>query len=185
MKRVVVTGGAKGIGRAIVEELASGDYKIIATFYHSAASAKELNTALPNVQYHQVNLRDKNESSNFLNKLNKEAPVDVLINNAGIWLGKPFENMTEDELYEQAELNFTAPARIIHGLLPLLKKAKAPIIINISSQAANPIFPGEAMYSAAKSGLSTLSQVLRAELNPLGIRVITLEPWGGKHLWYR
>lgn len=84
--------------------------------------------------------------------------------------------MTKAELLEQIDLNLTAPTRLMHGLLPTLKKAHAPLIINLSSQAANPIYPGESMYSAVKAALSTLSQVLRAELNPQVVRVVTIEP---------
>lgn len=170
-KRVLVTGGARGIGRAVVEELSSHGYEVIATHYKTTPVAQQ------NVTYYRVNLRDKKQINDFLNEVNSD-PLDVLINNAGLWLGKSFEKTSEDELFEQVELNFAAPARLMQGLLPALKKSKAPMIINMSSQAAHPVYPGEAMYSAAKAALSTLSQVLRMELSPKGVRVITVEPWG-------
>lgn len=170
-KKVLVTGGARGIGKAIVEELAKNGYEVIAT-YNSTKPAN-----LANVIYYQVNLRDKKEINKFLKKITAEPAIDILVNNAGIWCGKLFEQMSEDELFEQVELNFAAPARLIKGLLPTLKESKAPLIINISSQAAHPLYAGEAMYSASKSAISTLSQVLRTELNPGGVRVVTVEPW--------
>lgn len=171
-KRVLVTGGARGIGKAIVEELTKNGYEVIAT-YNETKPAE-----LKNVTYYQVNLRDKKAINKFIRQIASSDTLDVLVNNAGKWRGKLFERMTEDELYEQVELNFAAPARLMHGLLPTLRKSSAPLIINISSQAAHPIYAGEAMYSAAKSALSTLSQVLRTELNPSGVRVVTVEPWG-------
>lgn len=177
MKQVVITGGARGIGRAIVEELAQKDYEITATYNGSKDAAEELSKKYPNVTFHHVNLENREAVAHFLKALSKK-PIDVLINNAGVWLGKPFEKTSEQELFQQIDLNLAAPAQIIRGSIGVLKEAKAPMIINISSQAANPSYPGEALYSAVKAGLSTLSEVLRAELNPEGIRVITVEPWG-------
>ena len=170
-KRVLVTGGARGIGRAIVEELVRFGYDVVATHYKTDDLVK-------GAQYLRVNLTDRGELDKFITQVGNREPIDVLINNAGLWLGKPFEKMSKEELFEQIDLNLAAPARLIHGLLPSLKKSKAPLVINLSSQAVHPVFPGEAMYSAVKSALSTLSTVLRTELNPLGVRVTTFQPWG-------
>lgn len=176
-KRILVTGGVRGIGRAIVEELAARDYQVIATYYTSKEAADAITKQYPSVTFLQVDLEDRKALGEFMSKVAKER-IDVLINNAGVWLGKPFDKTTERELLQQIDLNFAAPAQIIRGLLPTLKKSAAPTIVNISSQAAHPVYPGEAMYSASKAALSTLSEILRAELNPQGIRVITVEPWG-------
>src|SRR3989344_415162 len=170
-KRILVTGGARGIGRAIVEELVRSGYDIVATHYKTDDLVK-------GAQYFRVDLTDRGELDKFIAQMVNREPIDVLVNNAGLWLGKPFEKTAEAELFEQVDLNLTAPTRLTHGLLPLLRKVEAPLVVNISSQAAHPVFPGEAAYSAVKSALSTLSNVLRAELNPLGIRVTTFEPWG-------
>lgn len=178
MKRVLVTGGARGFGRAIVEELAPKGYEIIATYFQSKEAADEIATKCPNVRFIEVDLRNRETLDSFVGDINKESLIDVLVSNAGIWIGGVFEKATKEDIYEQIDLNFTAPTMLLHGLLPLLKKAKSPLVINISSQAAHPVYPGEAIYSAVKSALSTLSQVLRTELNPHGIRVSTFEPWG-------
>jgi len=178
MKHIVVTGGAKGIGRAIVENLATGDYKITATYNGSKDAADELAKKYPNVQFVKVNLQDRAAVAKCIQELSKLGPIDVLINNAGLYVGKPFATMTEAELLQQADLNFTSLAQLTHGLLPVLREAKAPLIINVSSQAVHDHLTGEAMYTAAKAAVSMLSQVLRAELNPEGIRVTTVEPYG-------
>jgi 3-oxoacyl-[acyl-carrier protein] reductase len=177
MKHVLITGGAKGIGRAIVEILAGGDYEIVATYNASKSEADELTAKYKNVRFVQVDLTDRKVLNVFIADMGKEQ-FDVIVNNAGLYVGKTFEKFSEAELFEQVDLNFAAPARLMQGLLPVLKKSKSPLIINISSQAANPMLPGEAMYSAVKSAMSTLSQVLRTELNPKGVRVTTFEPWG-------
>lgn len=171
MKKILVTGGARGIGKAIVDELAGAGHKVVATYHASKPSNGK-------VDYRKVNLEDREELDAFIDQVAKEEPIDVLINNAGIYLGKVFEKMTKEEMFEQIDLNFAAPSRLMHGLLPALKKSKTPLIINISSQAAHPIMPGEAMYSAVKSALSTLSSILRIELNPKRVRLTTIEPWG-------
>jgi 3-oxoacyl-[acyl-carrier protein] reductase len=178
MKHVVVTGGARGIGKAIVEELAGHQYNVTATYHKSKKSADSVVAKYPNVRYVAVDLEDRQALDAFIRQLTEGEAIDVLINNAGVYVGKAFEKMTEAELYQQSDLNFAAPARMIQGLLPALKKAKAPLVINISSQAAHGRLTGEAMYSAAKAAVSTLSYVLRAELNPEGIRVTAVEPYG-------
>lgn len=61
MKRVLVTGGARGIGRAIVEELASNGYEIIATYYESKEAAASISANNPTVNFHQVNFKDRQE----------------------------------------------------------------------------------------------------------------------------
>ena len=178
MKHIVVTGGGRGIGRAIVEELAKAGYKITSTYNESEKASKEVTAKYPTVTYKQLDLENRKSLNEFIDELNEGPDVDVLVNNAGIYVGKPFENMTEAELYQQTDLNFAAPARLVHGLLPSLKKSKAPLIINISSQAATGKLTGEAMYSSVKAALTTLSFVLRAELNPQGVRIVSVEPFG-------
>lgn len=177
MKHVFVTGGAKGIGRAIVEDLAENGYNVTATCHESTEVAQEIEAKYPKVAFKQVDLQDRKRVDALIAELQAGDPIDVLINNAGIYTGKRFTKMTEAELYQQVDLNLVAPARLIHGLVPSLAKTKSPIVVNISSQAAEARLTGEAMYSAVKSALSTLSNILRAELNPRGIRVVTIEPF--------
>lgn len=177
MKRIIVSGGARGIGRAIVEELAPEGHKIIATFNNSDKAAKELAAKYPNVEFVEIDLTNREAVTRFIKEMSKEK-IDVYIGNAGLWLGKIFEKNTEEELLEQVDLNFASQAQLMRGFLPALERSESGQMIIISSQAANPVFPGEAMYSASKAALSTLAKVLRAELNRKGIRLTTFEPWG-------
>ncbi len=177
MKHILITGGAKGIGKALVEDLAGHGYKVSATYRGSKTVAEELEVKFPNVHYMPVDLQDRKALDQFISKSLAAEPIDVLINNAGVYVGKPFEKMSKEELFQQIDLNFAAPARLIQGLLPSLLKSKSPLIINISSQAVHERISGEAMYTAVKAALSTLSYVLRAELNPKGVRIVTVEPF--------
>jgi NAD(P)-dependent dehydrogenase (short-subunit alcohol dehydrogenase family) len=178
MKHIVVTGGARGIGRAIVEELAGGDYKITATYNGSKTAADELAAKYSKVEFVQADLQDRKAVARCAEEITKRGPVDVLVNNAGVYIPKSFAKMIEAELLQQTDLNFTALALLTHKLLPALRQAEAALIINISSQAVHARLTGEAVYSAVKAGVSTLSYVLRAELNPEGIRVTAIEPFG-------
>lgn len=177
MKHVVVTGGARGIGKAIVEELASNGYEVTATYHDSQKVAEEITAKYPSVTYKHVDLEDRKELDKLIKELSTK-PIDIIINNAGVYVGKRFTKMTEAELYRQVDLNFAAPARLIQGLVPALEKSKTPIVVNISSQSTTGKLTGEAMYSAVKAALSTLADVLRAELNQKGIRFVTFEPFG-------
>jgi NAD(P)-dependent dehydrogenase (short-subunit alcohol dehydrogenase family) len=177
MKHVVVTGGARGIGKTIVEELAAHGYEVTAICHESTKAADAVAAVHKNVRYVRVDLQDREAVAKAIEELLQGDPIDVLINNAGIYVGKRFEKMTSAELFQQIDLNLAAPAQLAHELLPSLKQAKAPLIINVSSQAVHARLTGEAMYTAVKAALSNLSFVLRAELNPEGVRVTTVEPY--------
>src|SRR5690349_25149634 len=127
MKHILVTGGAKGIGRAIVEDLAARGHRITATYRGSKDAAEKIAAKFPNVTYVSVDLENRADIDRFVAEMIKGDPIDILINNAGVYAGKPFEKMSQAEVLQQIDINFTAPALLMHGLLPALKKAKAPL----------------------------------------------------------
>lgn len=100
--------------------------------------------------------------------------VDLLINNAGNLVSKPFEKMSENDVLSVFSVNFFAVVQLTRRLLPLLKRSETPHIVNIGSMGGfqgSDKFPGLSVYSASKAALACLSECLSVELRDDGIAV--------------
>ena len=102
--------------------------------------------------------------------------IDVLVNNAGYCLRGAVEECSFEEVRMQFETNFFGTVRMIQHVLPHMRKQKKGTIVNFSSIAALSTSEGSAFYGASKCALEGLSDGLRKEVNPLGIKVIVVEP---------
>jgi NAD(P)-dependent dehydrogenase (short-subunit alcohol dehydrogenase family) len=101
--------------------------------------------------------------------------LDVLMNNAGSAFAAPLELLPPSELLAQFNLNVVAQLAVMQALLPLLKKGQG-LIINVSSISGRITSPVTGAYSASKFALEALSDALRVELAPFGVRVVVIEP---------
>jgi NAD(P)-dependent dehydrogenase (short-subunit alcohol dehydrogenase family) len=103
-----------------------------------------------------------------------DEPLSLVVNNAGLAVVRPVEAIASGEWAESLAVNVTAPFLLVQGLLPRLRRGSS--VVNVLSVAARRGFPGWTAYCAAKFGLEGLSQALREELRPRGIRVINVYP---------
>ena len=101
--------------------------------------------------------------------------IDVLVNNAGHGYRGTIEESEPEAVRELFETNFFGPMRLIRQVLPIMRKQKSGVIINISSAAAVNTFPGFGYYGASKCALEGASSALAKECAPLGIRVLVVE----------
>lgn len=108
--------------------------------------------------------------------IEKFGKIDVLINNAGYCLHGAVEECTEEEIYAEFNTNFFVAVRMIPAVLPNMRKAGSGAIINYSSIAALDTSAGSAFYGAAKCAFEGLSCGLGKEVEPLGIKVMVVEP---------
>lgn len=102
--------------------------------------------------------------------------LDVIVNNAGYGLIGAVEECSEEQLRRNFETNFFGTLNVIRASLPVLRAQKAGHIINISAAAAIANYPGFGVYGAAKAAVEALSESLRAELQPHGIKVTLVQP---------
>ncbi|WP_416444183.1 SDR family oxidoreductase [Leeuwenhoekiella sp. A16] len=180
-KTALVTGGTKGIGRAIVKELLSLKAKVIFTARNNddiLAFEKELlNQDLIAYGFcgDVSKEEDLNKLANFVS--HKFEKLDILVNNAGINIRKNATAYTSAEYRKVLEINLIAPFELSRKLYPLLKKSGKASVINIASVAANQDVKSGAPYGMAKSGLLQQTRSLAAEWAIDNIRVNAVSPW--------
>ncbi len=176
MKRYLITGASRGIGRAIAEKLASAgdclllhgrDREALARTCElvGAKSAK----AVPLC----YDLRDPAEIQKMVDEIGT-TPLDGLINNAGIASVKPLQEITLEEWEATFAVNVTAPFLFTQKLLPIMSAGST--IVNILSVAARTGFPNWSSYCMSKFALEGFSQAVREELRPRRIRVLNVYP---------
>ncbi len=176
----VITGGSKGIGKAIAEEY----LKLGAEVIVSARNEANLSAAVAELSKHGIvyGVRADVTAAEDREKVINAASdmwgrIDVLVNNAGTNIRKRTLDYTEGEFDFLMETNLSAAFEMCRLAHPLLINSKYPSIVNISSSAARQVLSTGAPYAAAKAGLSHLTRYLAVEWGHEGIRVNSIEPW--------
>jgi NAD(P)-dependent dehydrogenase (short-subunit alcohol dehydrogenase family) len=176
MKHYLITGASRGIGRAIAEELAGAGITLLLHGRDREALAKSC-SLVEAKSGKAIPLRYDLRHTDSIEKMIKEigsAPLDALINNAGIAIVKPLGEITLEEWEIILAVNVTAPFLLTQRLLPNMVSGSS--IVNILSVAAQTGFPGWSSYCMSKFALEGFSQAVREELRPQGIRVLNVYP---------
>ena len=174
MSRIVlITGCSTGIGRALAQAFIDNGDKVIAT----ARQADALRGL--RCQHATLDVNNADSISALMQQLTTEhGQLDVLVNNAGVANMGPVAGLPLDTLRQQLETNTVAPIALLQASLPLLQQSKEPMVVNIGSVSGVLTTPFAGAYCASKAALHALSDALRMELAPLGIKVITVQPGG-------
>ena len=176
MKRILITGASRGIGRAIAKKLAAPDVTLLLHGRDTVALAETCKA----VQSHCVgveklihDLATEKGVADLISQVGSD-PVDVLVNNAGIAIVKPFREITSEEWKQTVGVNVTAPFLLIQSFAGQMPPGSS--IVNILSVAAKTAFPNWSAYCMSKFALEGFSQSVRAELREHCIRVINIYP---------
>jgi NAD(P)-dependent dehydrogenase (short-subunit alcohol dehydrogenase family) len=171
----VVTGAARGIGRAIAENLGGRGAHLILVD-RDAAGMASLSANLSAAACIEVDLSSAREVEELLLKVVRLTPkVDVLVNNAGIEKDLPLEEVTAQFFDQIMATNLRAPFLLSQGLVPLFSEVGGAIV-NISSIHASHAFPHAIPYACSKAGLLALTRNLALELAGRKIRVNAVLP---------
>ena len=173
MPSVLVTGASRGIGRAIVEHLASSGWDVIAGVRSEQDAAAITAVAPQRVSAVILDVTDADDIA----KLSASLPdrLDALVNNAGIVVAGPVEAVTADEWRKQLEINVIGQFAVTRAVLPLLRRARGRIVF-ISSVNGRISMPMLGPYCASKFALEAGADALRLELRAWGIPVVLVEP---------
>ena len=183
-KVVVVTGGAKGIGRVICSYMVAAGARTIIVDNDEVAgkhTVEEFNQAGAKARFVKCNITDEAEVKSTFTQLDKsESGVDVLVNNAGIYPEKPFLETEVSDLRQVLEINLIGTFICSrNAAVSMIARQRGGVIINIVSiEAERSSSPGMSAYGASKAGVVMLTKSLAKELGHHGIRVNAVSPGG-------
>jgi NAD(P)-dependent dehydrogenase (short-subunit alcohol dehydrogenase family) len=176
-KIAIVTGGSRGIGRGIAEALLAEEWTVWTCSRHGQGS-----------RHRAVDVRDQGQVEGFVKEvLDAEGRIDCLVNNAGLGIFGPVDELSGDQFREVIETNLNGCFYFIRAVAPAMKKQGSGWIVNIASLAGKNPFAGGSAYNASKFGLVGLSEAAMLDLRPHGIRVASILPgsvateFGGGH----
>lgn len=179
---VVITGGSRGIGKAIAEKYVGEGCNV----YICARSEEQLTEAVNDlaainnfvkIYYSVVDMSVKTQIADFASDIIKEfKTIDVLINNAGVFHGGEIVNEEEGVLEKMMETNLYSAYHLSRRLLPAMMAQKSGHIFNICSIASHDAYANAGSYSISKYALLGFSKNLREEMKAYGIKVTSVSP---------
>lgn len=180
-KVAVVTGGSRGIGRAIVLELASQGADIAFNYLKSKDAAdevkKEIESKGRRALAFQSDVKDLEAVKKMIEVVkDKLGRLDIIVNNAGILKDRALMLMDEQDWEEVISTNLSGAFNLVRAAIVTFMKQKSGNIINITSVAGITGTPRQVNYSASKAGIIGLTKSLAKEVGPYGIRVNAIAP---------
>ncbi len=170
-KVVLITGGSSGIGKSIGEFLHQKGFVVYGT---SRNPEKITNSIFPLVA---LDVRDKQSIVNCVAEvIQKSGRLDIVINNAGVGITGPIEEIPTEEIRNNFETNLFGPIEVMKAVLPQMREQKSGLIINITSIAGYMGLPYRGIYSASKGALELITEALRMEVKSFGIQITNVAP---------
>ena len=175
---VLITGGGSGIGLALAKKFLEYNNTVIITG-RNLAKLEKVKQENPQIHIYQNDVTDDFQVRMLAEDIQEKFDgLDVLINNAGIMnlVDTGNENNDLQKQMQEIEINYNSPIRVLHHFLPLLKKSKNAVLVNVSSGLAYVPFAQAPVYSGTKSALHFWTLGIRPQLRAHGIKVIELLP---------
>lgn len=170
-KVVLITGGSSGIGKSIGEFLHHKGFVVYGT---SRNPEKVLNAIFPLIA---LDVRDVDSINKAVAKVIAiSGRLDVVINNAGVGITGPLEEIPTSEIKNNFETNLFGPIEVMKAVLPQMRVQQSGLIINITSIAGYMGLPYRSVYSASKGALELITEALRMEVKPFGIQITNVAP---------
>jgi 3-oxoacyl-[acyl-carrier protein] reductase len=175
----IVTGGSRGIGRAIVQTLAAAGMDVSFTYLQNASAANSVvASGKPGqIAAEQVDVRDASACAGLVEKVyERNGRLDLLVNNAGVIRDNPITALDDDDVRVVLETNVTGAFNMTRAAAPFMVSQRCGRIINISSVAGEKGGRGQTNYSASKGAINAFTRALAVELSPRNINVNAVAP---------
>ena len=173
-KVIVITGASDGLGKTLTESLSKENNVIaLATTEEKLQKVAEDN----NCNYKVCDVSDYHQVEKCTNEIIEEfGKIDILINNAGLWIQEKLEENDEKRIHDVIDVNLLGTIYMTKAVIPIMKKNQDGIIININSQAGINHKAERVVYNASKWGVTGFSKSLQDEVAKYGIRVTDILP---------
>ena len=179
-----ITGCSTGFGRELARALIARGYRVVATARNPEDVADLAEAGGDRVLALKLDVTDEAQAAAAIKSAeDRFGQIDVLVNNAGIGYFAAVEESEPDEVRRMFEINFWGLSRMTTLVLPGMRARKSGTIVNVSSVGGLRGFPSVGYYNATKFAVEGLSEALSGELEPLGIRVLIVEPSGFRTDW--
>lgn len=170
-KVILITGGSSGIGKAVGEFLHHKGF----TVYGTSRNPERITTSIFSLV--QLDVRNFESIQKAVAEIiTKTGRLDVVINNAGVGITGPLEEIPTEEIKNNFETNFFGPIEVMKAVLPQMRSQKTGLIINITSIAGYMGLPYRSVYSASKGALELITEALRMEVKSFGIQITNVAP---------
>ena len=170
-KVVLITGGSSGIGKSIGEYLHHKGFVVYGT---SRDPERIQNSVFPLVA---LDVRNVDSIQAAVAKIiATSGRLDIVINNAGVGITGPLEEIPTEEIKNNFETNFFGPIEVMKAVLPQMRAQKSGLIINVTSIAGYMGLPYRSVYSASKGALELITEALRMEVKSFGIKIANVAP---------
>ncbi len=172
----LVTGASSGIGRETAVMLAEKGFQVIVAARRTDR-LNELAARLEGITPMAVDLSDTRDTERFCGHVSGlSEPVSVLINNAGYSLRGVLEDVPIEAAKRMFQVNVFSLMQVTQACLPGMRRRRGGTVVNVSSMAGKFAFPGSGPYAATKHAVEAMTDALRIEVRPFGIRVVVIRP---------
>jgi NAD(P)-dependent dehydrogenase (short-subunit alcohol dehydrogenase family) len=178
-KVVIITGAARGIGAACMRIFAKHDCTVIGLdiLPEGQAVAERIQKEGGEAQFLTCDVADEKQVAECIRQVGeKYGRIEVLVNNAGIVLVKPFDQITWEEFRRTTDVNLGGHFLLCKYVLPYMKKQKSGVIVNMGSVSGHVGQTDHVMYGATKGAIIAMTRALAWELAPFNIRVNSISP---------
>lgn len=174
-KTIVITGASSGIGKETATYFAKKGWNVAATM-RSPDKEKDL-TSYPQIKIYRLDVTDEQEMKAAVKSISNDFPtIDALLNNAGYGAVGAFEKSSPEDIKKQFQVNVFGLMNLTREIIPVMRKQKSGVIINVSSVSGQVTSPLYSLYNASKYAVEGFAESLQYELKSFNIKVKNVQP---------